>query len=69
MGYSFWNYLGSIIWKSENELEKLSDKQLIEAYFKARKLNLDRKFSDLLKKEINRRGLLKFETPRDKEQS
>lgn len=68
MGYSFWNYLGSIIWKSENELEKLSDKQLIEAYFKARKLNLDRKFSDLLKKEINRRGLLKFETPRDKEQ-
>ena len=49
-------------------MEKLSDKQLIEAYFKARKLNLDRKFSDLLKKEINRRGLLKFETPRDKEQ-
>ena len=49
-------------------MEKLSDKQLIDAYFKARKLNLDQKFSDLLKKEINRRGLLNFETPIDKEQ-
>jgi hypothetical protein len=37
---------------------KINNDLLLEAYFEARKLNLDKDFIQLLQKEINRRGLL-----------
>ncbi|ASN06481.1 sporulation histidine kinase inhibitor Sda [Virgibacillus necropolis] len=39
-------------------MNKLSDKLLIESYFKAKESNLDRDFCGLIKEEISRRGLL-----------
>lgn len=37
-------------------MEKLSNECLMEAYFKAKKLNLTKEFIDLLKMEINNRA-------------
>lgn len=42
----------------ETKLNKLSNKLLIESYFKAIDLNLDHDFCALIEQEINRRGLL-----------
>lgn len=43
---------------SGNQLEKLSNKLLIESYFKAKELDLNHQFCELIEKEINSRGLL-----------
>ena len=40
-------------------MEKLSDELLLESYFTARKLNLSPDFLSLIKKEIDKRRLLK----------
>lgn len=40
-----------------NSFKSLSDKLLLEAYVKAKELNLDKEFIKQLKKEISRRGL------------
>lgn len=39
-------------------MKKLSDDLLIESYFKARELNLNPEFIQLIEKEIKRRALL-----------
>ncbi|WP_099157846.1 sporulation histidine kinase inhibitor Sda [Virgibacillus ndiopensis] len=39
-------------------MEKLSNKLLIESYIKAKELNLDQEFREIIEQEINRRGLL-----------
>ncbi|MBU0905238.1 MAG: sporulation histidine kinase inhibitor Sda [Firmicutes bacterium] len=42
----------------------LSNDDLLEAYYQARKLNLDKKFIQLLEEEIDRRQIVKeFEKP------
>ncbi|MEC2076480.1 sporulation histidine kinase inhibitor Sda [Metabacillus fastidiosus] len=38
-------------------MQKLSDELLIQSYFKARELNLNNDFIELIKLEINRRSL------------
>nr|WP_156153513.1 sporulation histidine kinase inhibitor Sda [Domibacillus robiginosus] len=43
----------------------LSNQQLIQAYNQAKKLNLDERFIDMLKKEIEARHLLNEAEPSD----
>lgn len=41
-----------------NSLKALSNHLLVEAYLKAKKLNLEQEFCQLIKQEMNNRGLL-----------
>ncbi|SFD67831.1 developmental checkpoint coupling sporulation initiation to replication initiation [Lentibacillus persicus] len=38
-------------------MDRLSDKTLLEAYNKAKKLQLDEKFIELIKKELEKRAI------------